>query len=362
VSSNFRNPLAADLDHILVHTRGIWEPLRGENIFITGSTGFFGRWLLESFAHVNDTLGLKAKMVALSRSPEAFANKAPHLCANPAISFVRGDVRTFTAAEVRSQLGPTPPGKYKFVIHAATEASAKLNEEDPLLMIDTIVAGTRATLNFAVESAARRFLLTSSGAVYGPQPKAMTHIPEDYAGAPDCSDPNAAYGEGKRMAELLCACFQKQHGLETLIARCFAFVGPFLPLDAHFAIGNFIRDGLGGGPIQVNGDGTPYRSYLYSADAVIWLWTILLKGSPNRPFNVGSEDARTIHALAEVVAEVCGAGKVAVKKKPDPNLPPSRYIPSCQRAHEELGLRQRIDLVDAIRRTAAAAANKNGNG
>jgi dTDP-glucose 4,6-dehydratase len=362
VSLNFRNPLAADLDHILVHTRGIWEPLRGENIFITGGTGFFGRWLLESFAHVNDTLDLGAKMLVLSRSPEAFAAKAPHLCENPAISFVRGDVRTFTAAEVRSQLRPTPPGNFKFVIHAATEASAKLNEEDPLLMIDTIVQGTRATLDFAVESGARRFLLTSSGAVYGPQPTAMPHIREDYAGAPDCSDPNAAYGGGKRIAELLCACFHKQHGLETLIARCFAFVGPFLPLDAHFAIGNFIRDGLGGGPIQVNGDGTPYRSYLYSADAVIWLWTILLKGRPIRPFNVGSEDGRTIHALAEIVAEVCGVGKVVVRKKADPNIPPSRYIPSCQRAHEELGLRQHIDLVDAIRRTAAAAANKNVNG
>jgi dTDP-glucose 4,6-dehydratase len=311
---------------------------------------------------VNDTLGLEAKMLVLSRNPEAFAAKAPHLYKNPAISFVKGDVRTFTAAEVHSQLRSTQPRKFKFVIHAATEASAKLNEEDPLLMIDTIVAGTRATLNFAVESAAQRFLLTSSGAVYGPQPKEMTHIAEDYAGAPDCSDPNAAYGEGKRLAELLCACFHKQHGLETLIARCFAFVGPFLPLDAHFAIGNFIRDSLGGGPIQVSGDGTPYRSYLYSADAAIWLWTILLKASPNRPFNVGSEDARTIQALAEVVAEVCGVGKVAIKKKADPNIPPSRYIPSCQRAHEELGLRQHIDLVDAIRRTVAAAANKDVNG
>jgi nucleoside-diphosphate-sugar epimerase len=349
-----QNRLATDLDHILAHTTGLWDALRGETIVITGATGFFGRWLLESFAHANATLGLEAKVIALSRDPARFLSKAPHLDAAAGIQFVTGDVRAFTFTDARAQLGTALPETCRYMIHAATEASAKLNQENPLLMLDTIVQGTRAALDFALAAGAKRFLLTSSGAVYGRQPSELTHIPEEYSGGPDCADPSSAYGEGKRMAELLCACYQKQHGLEPLIARCFAFVGPFLPLDTHIAIGNFIRDGLQGGPIRIGGDGTPYRSYLYAADLTIWLWTILIKGEPMRPFNVGSEQDVTIRELAQIVAGTFPALlQVLVAREPPPGKPPERYVPATRRASAELKLETTIPLERAIALTSA---------
>lgn len=337
------NLLAADLDHVLAHTEGLWDELRGQRIFITGGTGFFGCWLLESFAWANDKLGLNATAVVLTRNVDAFRRKAPHLVSHAAIKFHLGDVRTFEF----------PAGKFSHVIHAATEASAKLNAENPLLMLETIVEGTRHTLDFAVACGAKKFLLTSSGAVYGKQPPELTHIPEDYPGAPDPLDPASAYGEGKRMAELLCALCHRQHGLETKIARCFAFVGPYLPLDAHFAIGNFIRDALKGGPIQVKGDGTPYRSYLYAADLAVWLWKILNTAPSCRPFNVGSDDSLSILALANGVHRIRPKALAAnVSRAANPSSPVTRYVPAIERARTELGLNVHIPLDAAIQRTA----------
>lgn len=334
---------AADLEHILEHTAGLWEELRGQRLFITGGTGFFGCWLLESFLWANDRLGLGAEVVVLTRDPEAFGRKAPHLATQPAIRLYPGDVRSFAF----------PQGSFSHIIHAAADTDPLVNRgKNPLEELDTIVAGTCHTLDFARYCGAKKFLLISSGAVYGEQPPTLTHIPEDYLGGPNPLHIGSAYGEGKRLAELLCCLYAHTHGLETKIVRCFSFVGPFLPLQEPYAILDFIRDGLQGGPIQVKGDGTPYRSYLYAGDLAIWLWTILIRGESCRPYNVGSDDDLTIGQLARIVAEQFEpAVGVSIAQKGFPGTPAQRYVPSTLRARLELALTQKISLAEAIKRT-----------
>jgi nucleoside-diphosphate-sugar epimerase len=156
------------------------------------------------------------------------------------------------------------------------------------------------------------------------------------------------------MSEHLCVAYSNETQLACSIARCFAFVGPHLPLDAHFAIGNFIRDALANYPIHIKGDGTPLRSYLYAADLTIWLWTMLFTAPANRAYNVGSEDLYSIGGLAHLTAETLRPGlKVEIVGKPTLGAPISTYVPSTQRAKQELGLTQHISTAEAIRRTAA---------
>ena len=332
----------ADLDHVLAHTRGVWDAVRGRRVFVTGGTGFFGSWLVETFCHAHDRLRLAAELVVLTRDPAAFGRKAPHLAGHPAVRLHAGDVRGFAP----------PAGPFHLVVHAATAASAALNQADPLAMFDAVVGGTRAVLEFAAGQPCAGFLLTSSGAVYGRQPPDLSHVPEEFSGGPDPLRPASAYAEGKRAAEHLCALFAHARGLRAVVSRGFAFVGPHLPLDAHFAAGNFLRDGLAGNPVRVGGDGTPVRSYLYAADLAAWLWTLLARGEAGRAYNTGSEEAVSVRELAGRVGRRCGVG-VEVAREPTPGVPAERYVPSARRAKSELGLETWVGLDDALARTAA---------
>jgi nucleoside-diphosphate-sugar epimerase len=332
-----------DLNLILKKTAPLWPKLRGKQIFITGGTGFFGAWLIESFLAANAAFDLHAQATILTRSPEEFRARSPHLANSSAMELLAGDVRDFAF----------PQGQFPFVIHAATESVPKHIDGRPQETLSTIVDGTQRCLEFAESHGTGKFLLTSSGAVYGPQPAEMTHIPESYRGAPNPSNPNSTYAEGKRKAELLCGAAAARSGMECKIARCFAFVGPHLPLDAHFAVGNFIRDAMRGNPIEIQGDGTPMRSYLYAADLAVWLWTMLFRAPSMQAFNVGSANALSIRCIAEAVAETLQPGiEINVAREVVPGAPVQRYIPSVDLAEQELGLTESVSLRDAIQRTA----------
>jgi nucleoside-diphosphate-sugar epimerase len=345
----FERPLPpGDLEHVRLGVAALWPELKGARIFITGGTGFFGRWLIESLLAASERHELGVRLVALSRNPGAFLDAAPHL-AGSGIEWVTGSVATLEP-EVLAGLG------FDMVIHLATEADMQATQANPQAAVGVITDGTRRVLNVAARSGARRFLFTSSGAVYGPQPGDMAKIPETYPGTPDPQDKECAYalpGEAKRQAEALCVRHAKEEGLGAVIARCFTFAGPGLPTGGKFAFGNFMRDGLIGGPIIVRGDGATVRSYLYAADLAVWLWTLLLRGTPGRAYNVGSEKPVTLRELAETISRELGAPGVNVLQQPEPGRAPDRYVPSTKRCRDELGLSESFGLPEMVLRTAA---------
>lgn len=331
-----------DLEFILSETKEVFKSLEGGHIFLTGGTGFIGCWLLESLRHANKRLALDIKVTALTRNPLAFSKKAPHLATDTNFKFISGDVCDFEY----------PSGEFSHVIHAATDASAQLNEENPIQMFNTVVEGTRHVLNFAADKKPEKILFLSSGAIYGQQPWELEKVPETWLGAPSCLDTKAAYAEGKRAAEMMCALYAKQKGLPIPIARIFALLGPYLPLDTHFAVGNFIRDAMQGKSIVVQGNGLPCRSYLYASDLTIWLWHLLIRGQANTAYNVGSDEAVSIKQLAERTSTVLAKGDYQILGANDGGWNLGRYVPDTQLINQELGLYKTVSLDDAIKRTA----------
>jgi len=360
-------PLAAeDLAHILAHTRKPFESLRDARLFITGGTGFFGHWLLESLLYANRELDLNIRATVLTRSTASFDAKSPHIANNPAITLLEGDIRRFEF----------PAEAHTHVVHAATDSGGAQANRPAYELAESILAGTQHVLRFARQTGANRLLYTSTGAVYG-RSTTLLHTPETYPGAPDPLLLQSSYDEAKRMAEHLCVAYSANTQLEPVIARCFAFVGPHLPLDQHFAIGNFIGAALTGQLIHIKGDGTPRRSWLYMADLAIWLWTLLTDGQPNRAYNVGSDQGMTIAEAAHLVREVVSPQKevvippkeililsaakdlllagdgIQIDGLPNPAAALNSYVPDITRAHTELGLTVTIPLAAALRRTAA---------
>ena len=320
----------------------MWDALRGERIFVTGGTGFVGTALVEAFVAANAAHDLGARIVLLTRDAARFAARAPHLANDRAVELVAGDAVDFAP----------PRGRFAFVVHAATERYHAADAARPLSVFERDLAATRRVLELAREAGAARFLFTSSGAVYGRQPADLANVPEDYPGAPGTTEAGTEYGQSKRASEFACASYARVFGVGAVIARLFTFVGPHLALDEGYAVGDFLRDVLAGRAIRIAGDGTAVRSYLYSADLAIWLWTMLLRGTPGRAYNAGSPHAVSIRELAAAVAAAVAPGTpVEVAREAVPGRAGPRYVPCTRRAEDELGLRVRVPLRDALVRT-----------
>jgi dTDP-glucose 4,6-dehydratase len=330
----------SDLDHCLDVAAVAWPRLKGARVFITGATGIIGKWLLETLLEADVRYSLGVSIVALSRDPAAFALRTPHLAKSEKIAFLQGDVREFTL----------PSDGFDVIIHAATDV---VMPESPKSVFDTCIEGTRQVLRLTNAARPAYFLLLSSGAIYGPQPSDVLAMPECYRGGPDPLAINSAYAEGKRVSEWLCAVAAAENGYSLAVARVYALVGPYLPLNKHFAIGNFIADAMAGRPIEIRGDGTNCRSYLHLADTIGWLWVMLTNGGPTKAYNVGSSEGIALGDLALMVNSVLGsAAGVEIKGTPTPGKSIERYVPDVESAFTDLGLRRAISLENAIRRTA----------
>jgi nucleoside-diphosphate-sugar epimerase len=342
--------LSDSIYEILDRSRDDLNQLRDARIFITGGTGFVGTWLLKSLTAANDLLSLRVSMTVLTRSPSRFASSHPQLAES--VELVQGDVTDFELV-----------GAFDAAVHAATPASAALNDAHPEVMRETIELGMKTVLASLDANGQIPVLFTSSGAVYGTQPPTMERIPETYWPDETRIDPRNAYAFGKRAAEEIAAQIGS-NGPAVKTARLFAFAGPGLPLDAHFAIGNFIRDALDGGPIRVRGDGSAVRSYMFAGDLISAMLAVLVRGEPGAAYNVGSEHAVSMRDLSVTVERVLKPGcGIEVEGLPPGELPTgagNRYIPNIERLTELMRCEPcPTSLEESIRRTAAWARSSD---
>ncbi|OQX51750.1 MAG: hypothetical protein B5M53_10400 [Candidatus Cloacimonas sp. 4484_209] len=308
-----------DLKFIAFELENLLDKFEDSVFFVTGGTGIIGKWMLETLCFLEERYRLNLKVYVLTRNKEKFFSQYP-------------------------------------LFHGATESSSLAILRSPLKMFEVIVKGTWNVLECSRSWRPESILILSSGAVYGKQGKKF--LEETDFGCINFSEPLSAYTMGKETGEHLAMLYFYTFQLPVKIARIFALVGPHLPLEGPFAIGNFIRDALKGGPIVIKGDGTPVRSYLYLGDLVIWLFKILLKGKAGEAYNAGSDKAISIKELAQLIADFaekelreCKKIEILIQQNKTFSSASDVYVPSIEKAKKELGLKVFTPLEEAIQKT-----------
>jgi len=333
----------SELQSVLRRVLGAGEFFKSKTVLVTGATGFFGWWMLSSLLQMNKQFGCEMKIHAVSRDPDTFLKENSQFKGN--VAFIKSDLRDLSLAHVQVD--------YCFHM-ATTSASETFNEEDQLNKIDLLYLGTKKLMSELVKAKVKKIVFTSSGVVYGSLSERDDYL-ESSRMAPLTTNPASALGEGKRLAEYVIAYYCASNNISYGIARCFSFVGPRLPMDLHYAIGNFIYDALHNESIAVRGTGRDIRSYLYIGDAITWLLNIMISVDNEQIYNVGSGHPISIMALAETVRDLLAPEKKVIvhdTMKTEDNFDRNIYVPNVDKITAELSVEEWSSLRESILKTA----------
>jgi dTDP-glucose 4,6-dehydratase len=190
-------------------------------------------------------------------------------------------------------------------------------------------------------------LYASSGAVYG---HAVSKTFSEYDKVSDSngfSSLKKHYAAAKIISEQIFHQLKK-NSRNLSIARCYSFVGPELPLDTHFVVGNLIQNVLSHEALKITDHRPVVRSYLHTDDLITWLMEALLNGSTScRTFNVGSDDSIEIHDLARQLANHFELPTEIASRSED-NA--DWYVPNIKMARS-IGLDVSLSSIEAIIKT-----------
>lgn len=311
------------------------------SLLVIGGSGFFGKSILDAYQRGLLTKWGINQIYILSRSASSLKLDHADLISE-SVCLIDEDI---------SLCNDLPYADY--VIHAAASTDASKYLLESKIEQENILAATKNYCRLANKHHQKsRIVYVSSGAVYGPQPHDLLEIPEDFSiqASLDAMPINKiGYAAAKRDAEKMIMELSRFE-INVSIARCFAFIGKYLPLDQHFAVGNFLRDGLAGEPINIKAKNKVYRSYMYADDLVEWLLSIGLLASENCPiFNVGSSESIGIDELAEKIAKKFDTNVVEYRCLSGDI---DRYIPSIRRANA-CNMTQKYNLDQAVDKTIA---------
>jgi dTDP-glucose 4,6-dehydratase len=316
--------------------------LDNQSIFVSGGTGFMGKWITEMVSYINETGKYNIKLYLLGRDISKFKDEVPHLAEKPFVSLIEQDVRYLHNV----------PSDVNYIIHAAGTPDNREHVSHPLKTIETFYKGTQSVLDAATRLPdLRKIVHISSHQVYG-RNDTENLINEHFTGTLEPITVSNSYAESKRISETLCSYYRNFYGLPINILRPFSFIGPYQDLEKPWAINSFIRDGLLNESIRILGNGLSERSYLYASDMAYWIVKSLISEKGGENYNLGSRHAISLNKLADIVKEQFGYNiNIISKSAKDEDIKISRLVPNVDKIKKALGVKENFSLDEAIFRT-----------
>ena len=322
-----------------------WDALRNSSFVITGATGLIGSLIVKYLLYANRTMNFGAKIYAVVRNVEK-ADKIFEEEKTDALTYVVADL---TKEKVNCE------GDCDYIVHAAAVTASKVMVSDPVGTICTSIDGTEKMLQLAVEKKAKAFIYISSMEIYG-QPTVGGKTAEKDLGYVDIENVRSCYPEGKRMCECLCTAYAAQYGVNVISARLAQTFGAGILPTENRVFAQFARSVMRGENIVLHTTGESEGNYVYTADAIAAIMTLLVKGKAGEAYNIANEDSHiTIRNMAELVArEIAGEKIQVVIDIPEDSVslgyaPPVKMWLDASKMRE-LGWKPEIGLVEAYKR------------
>ncbi|HET9260061.1 MAG TPA: GDP-mannose 4,6-dehydratase [Acidimicrobiia bacterium] len=305
--------------------------LEGKHAVVLGGAGFLGSHVCTQLVYSG------ARVTCLDNMITGNPSNVAHLLGDSKFRLINYDVTEYIHVA----------GRVDYVLNFASPASPIDYLKWPIHTLKVGAFGTHKGLGLAYEKSAV-FFLASTSEVYGDP--LVNPQPESYWGNVNPIGPRGVYDEAKRFAEALTLAYNREHGLETRIARIFNTYGPRMRPHDGRAVPAFFRAALENRPLPVHGDGSQTRSLCYVDDEVEGILKLLLSDE-TAPVNIGNPEEVTVLELAETIQEVVG-NHPGIDFQPRPTDDPNVRRPDTTRAQEMLGWKAQISLREGLERTA----------
>ena len=308
-----------------------FKSLEGKKLTILGGTGFFGSWISSIFIEAINN-GLDLKLNILSRSKSENVNRVN--IDSSKIKFCNLDIGDGI---------PKALLDVNFLIFSATSSTPSHGNQDNLSILRTSISFQKAIKEISIAGQVESILNLSSGSVYGNRNVSNKPIKETNIFE------RTKFNDYQKAKISIEECLMQERSsnpnLKYSSPRLFTFYGPGLPIDAHFAIGNFIGSAYKKEALIVKGNKDTVRSYLHVADASTSLIKILLKPN-NEPMNLGSPNEFRIEDLAINITDCFKLPDVYFSEE---SVDVSYYVPSVENLKSWIGEFESIDFEAGIR-------------